>query len=226
MEKVYFIGLVSKNKLAFVDGSLPKPEDNSSDLKAWERCNTMVIGWIMTSLERTVAKSVMYYNTARDVWINLEDRFGQSSSTQLYHIQEDLASLTQSGSNIAEYYTKAKALWDELDNVDPLFICSCNGCKCDTAKRNFKQQEDRRIINFLMKLDEHYSQIRTNILMMDELPNPSQIYRLLMQEQRHKEISKMSVIPTEPAAFVVDKRKFHDRNYKNGSHSSNKKRKK
>ncbi|XP_057520693.1 uncharacterized protein LOC130800967 [Amaranthus tricolor] len=128
------ISLVSKNKLAFVDGSLPKLEDNSSDLKAWERCNTMVIGWILTSLERTVAKNVMYYNTTRDVWINLEDKFGQSSSTQLYHIQEDLASLTQSGSNIAEYYTKAKALWDELDNVDPLFICSCNGCKCDTAK--------------------------------------------------------------------------------------------
>ena len=66
----------------------------------------MVIGWIMISLERTIAKSVMYYNTARDVWINLKDRFGQSSSTQLYHIKEDLASLTQSGSSItATYYS-------------------------------------------------------------------------------------------------------------------------
>ena len=146
----------------------------------------MVISWNMTFLERRVAKSVMYYNTARDVWINLEDRFGQSSSTHLYHIQEDLASLTQSRSSIAEYFTKAKALWDELDNVDPLSIYSCNGCKCDTAKSNLKQQENRRIINFLMKLDEHYSQIRTNILMMEELPNPSQIYRLLMQEQRQR----------------------------------------
>ena len=115
----------------------------------------------------------MYYNTPRDVWINLEDRFGQSSPTQIYHIQEDLASLTQSESNIQEYYTKTKALWDELDNVDPLSMRSCNGCKYDTTKRNLKQQENRRIINFLMKLDENYSQIRTNILMMDELPNPS-----------------------------------------------------
>ena len=112
--------------MRFVDESMPKPEANSTNVKAWERCNTMVIGWI-------------HYNTARDVWLNLEERFGHFSSTQLYHIQEDLASLPQSGSTIAEYYTKAKALWDELDNVDPLSFCSCNGCTCDTTKRNLKQ---------------------------------------------------------------------------------------
>ena len=132
------IELDSKNKMAFVDGSLPKPEANTPNLKAWKRCNIMIIGWIMTSLERSVAKSVMYYNTAREVWTNLEDRFGQSTSTQLYHIHEDLASLTQSGSSIADYYTKAKALWDELDNVDPLSICSSNGCSRNTTKKNLK----------------------------------------------------------------------------------------
>lgn len=70
------IGLVSKNKLSFVDGSLPKSADSSPDLKAWERCNTMVIGWLMTAVERCVARSIMYYNTAREIWTNLEDRVG------------------------------------------------------------------------------------------------------------------------------------------------------
>lgn len=205
--------------MAFVDGSLSKPASDSPDFKAWERCNTMVIGWIMTSVESSVAKSVMYYHTARDVWTNLEDRFGQSSSTQLYHIQEDLASLTQSGRPIADYYIKVKALWDELDNIDPLSICCCTGCTCDTAKRNLKQQQNRRIINFLMKLDDKFSQIRTNILMMDDLPNPSQVYRLLMQEQRHKEISKVVVLPTDSVAFVTDKGKYYDRNTKAASSS-------
>ena len=71
-----------------------------------------------------------------------------------------------------------------------------------------------------MKLDDDYSQIRTNILMMDDLPNASQIYRLLMQEHRHKEISKVTTIPTESVAFFADKRKFYDKSYKHGSHSS------
>ncbi|XP_057545820.1 uncharacterized protein LOC130824819 [Amaranthus tricolor] len=159
--------LVSKNKMLFVDGSMPKPDNYLPDFKAWERCNNIVIGWIMTSLERSVAKSVIYFNTATDVWSNLGDRFGQSSSTQLYHIQDDLASLTQYGISIADYYTKAKALWNELDNVDSLSICCCNGCKCDTTKINLKQLQNRRITYFLIKLDDHFSQIETNILMRE-----------------------------------------------------------
>lgn len=100
----------------------------------------------MTALEMSVAKSVMYYNTTREIWTNLEDCFGQSTSTQLYHIH---------------------------DNVDPHSFCNCTGCTCDTTKRNLKQQQNQRIINFLMKLNDDYNQIRTNILMMDDLPNPS-----------------------------------------------------
>ena len=64
-KKCLIIGLVSKNKMAFIDGSLEKPDTNSPDYKAWEKRNTMLIGWIMTSLECSVAHSVIYYNTAR-----------------------------------------------------------------------------------------------------------------------------------------------------------------
>ena len=57
--------------------------------------------------------------------------------------------------------------------------------------------------------------------MMDELPNPSQVYRLLMQEQRHKETSKVTALPTDHVAFVADKQKYYDRKTIAASHSSN-----
>ena len=61
------IGLTAKNKTCFVDGSLDKPAANSNEVKAWEHCNDMVIGWIIASLERSIARSVMYYVTEKDV---------------------------------------------------------------------------------------------------------------------------------------------------------------
>lgn len=44
-------------------------------------------------------------------------------------------------------------------------------------------------MQFLMKVNENYSNTRSNILMMNPLPPISQAYRLLVQEQKHKEIS-------------------------------------
>ena len=53
---------------------------------------------------------------------------------------------------------------------------------------------------------------------MDELPNPSEVYKLLMQEQRHTEIGKVYIPPTDSITFVADKQKYYDKNYyKNSS---------
>ena len=65
------IGLTAKNKLSFIDGTAVKLSSDSSDSKCWERCNNLVIGWIIASLDRVLAKSVMYYNNAYEIWSDL-----------------------------------------------------------------------------------------------------------------------------------------------------------
>ena len=110
----------------FIDNSLPKPTYDDVLQKAWERYNNMVIGWLIASLDRTLAKSIMYYSITSEIWKDLEDRFGQSSYSQLYALQEELAALTQTnGMLVAEYFTKAKSLWDEFDNLSPILTCTC-----------------------------------------------------------------------------------------------------
>lgn len=80
------IGLTAKNKMSFVDGTLTKPESTADEYKAWSRCNSMVIGWIITVLEPQIAASIMYVDTAREIWVELEERCGQPSSAQVYAI--------------------------------------------------------------------------------------------------------------------------------------------
>lgn len=70
--------LSSRNKLCFIDGSLEEPNTSDAAHKAWNRCNDMVVGWLLFSLEKQIAKSVWYYKKARDLWKELEDRFGQA----------------------------------------------------------------------------------------------------------------------------------------------------
>lgn len=90
------ISLTAKNKMSFVDGTLPQPSISSSTHKAWTRCNNMVIGWLIASMDRLLAKSIMYCNTAHEIWSDLEERFGQASLAQLYSLQEELMTASTS----------------------------------------------------------------------------------------------------------------------------------
>lgn len=78
------LGLTTKNKKVFIDGALAKPAVDSPTYQAWDRCNTMVIGWLIDVLDPKIGKSIINFSTAIEAWVDLEERFGQSSSAQLY----------------------------------------------------------------------------------------------------------------------------------------------
>uniref|UniRef100_A0A803M7T8 Uncharacterized protein n=1 Tax=Chenopodium quinoa TaxID=63459 RepID=A0A803M7T8_CHEQI len=68
-------------------------------------------------------------------------------------------------------------------------------------------------MQFLMKLSEHYAAIKGNILMMNLLPTLSQAYRLLIQEERHRELSSMHIVNqgSNDSMVFASTRKFNDR---------------
>ena len=53
------MALISKNKLKFIDGSIPIPAADDLLFSAWERCNTMVLSWMIKSLTSSIAQSVI-----------------------------------------------------------------------------------------------------------------------------------------------------------------------
>ena len=78
------IALNAKHKLGFVDGSLPKPTFYSVDIQLWERCNDIVLSWILNSIDRSISDSLLYHDSPRGVWIDLQDRFSQSNNPRVF----------------------------------------------------------------------------------------------------------------------------------------------
>nr|XP_009770765.1 PREDICTED: uncharacterized protein LOC104221400 [Nicotiana sylvestris] len=117
----------------------------------------MVTSWILNSLCKYIADSVEYASNAFKLWRELEDRYDQTNDTKLYQIQKEINDLTQGVLDITGYYTKIKKLWEKLDMIDAKSQCSCQ-CTCGAKENVPKVEQDRRLIQFLMQLNEEEKQ--------------------------------------------------------------------
>ncbi|KAH0764874.1 hypothetical protein KY285_000745 [Solanum tuberosum] len=119
------IALSAKNKLGLIDGSLAEPLPSDPTHKLWDRCNDMVISWILNSLSKDIAEYVLYSRTTKEIWKYLSARFGHCNGAQLYQLQRELSDAVQGNTDIAGYFTRIKKFWDELDAFITLDHCSC-----------------------------------------------------------------------------------------------------
>ena len=93
-----------RNKLGFVDGTIPKPPDSHRDAGSWSRCNDMVTTWIMNSVSKKIAQSLLYMPTAESIWKNLLTRFKQDDAPRVYEIEQSLRTLQQGSMDVHILY--------------------------------------------------------------------------------------------------------------------------
>ena len=92
----------------------------------------MVISWILNSVAKDISASILFSDSAHEIWNNLRDRFEQSNGPQIFPLCRDLINLAQHQQSVSVYFTKLKALWEELSNFRP--SCSCGKCTCGGVK--------------------------------------------------------------------------------------------
>ncbi|XP_075088415.1 uncharacterized protein LOC142170410 [Nicotiana tabacum] len=207
-----FIAISTKNKLGFINGSCVEPKLDDKDYPLWSRCNDMVTSWLLNSLTKEIDDSVIYSRTPKDFWSSLEHRFGQSSGAKLYHMQKEISKTIQGSNSISAYFTTLKRLWGELDSVNSQLGCTC-ACNCDGRRKMAKFMEDQRVIQFLMGLNDAYTQARGNILMLSPTPSMDQTYSLLLQDESQREIYMSPQYPIDGASLMVGtQNKFSQKN--------------
>ncbi|XP_060210806.1 uncharacterized protein LOC132637786 [Lycium barbarum] len=167
------ISLLAKTKLRFINEKAQVLDETSSPFEQWRRCNDMVIAWLLNSLRKDISESVIYSQTASDLWNELQERYGQLDGSKLFQLQRDLNNITQGTIDVASYFNKLKKLWDQLKVLNTFMVCSCE-CKCGVKEHNHKMNEDMKLVQFLMGLNEAFPTCRGNILMMKPLPSSNQ----------------------------------------------------
>ncbi|KAI3507425.1 hypothetical protein L1887_22411 [Cichorium endivia] len=193
--------LFAKNKMGFVDGTIPKPEKTAENYMQWMRCDAMIIGWLTTAMDKDIRGSVKYANTSSEIWDDLKERFGKESAPRAYELKQSLSVTHQDGSSVSAYYTKLRGIWDEIQSVLPVPQCTCGNCSCNIGKRLSEFKERERLYEFLMGLDGDFSIIRTHVLSIKPTPTLGEAYRLASEEEQQRQITMAKRAQVEPAAF-------------------------
>ncbi|XP_022880725.1 uncharacterized protein LOC111397993 [Olea europaea var. sylvestris] len=88
------IALSVKNKLGFIDESISRPEGNVDLLNSWIRNNNIVISWILNYVSKDISASIIYYESAHEIWTDLKERFQQRNGPRIFQLKRELMNHT------------------------------------------------------------------------------------------------------------------------------------
>ncbi|XP_022869106.1 uncharacterized protein LOC111388581 [Olea europaea var. sylvestris] len=128
-------------------------------------------------------------------------------------LKKALSNLTQEEDPLSVYYGKLKSLWDELSVYDPLPEYNCG-----KLKLILERYQCDCVMQFLMGLNESYSNVRDQIMLMDHLPSITKVFSYIQQQERQRIINS----PTssiESIALVTRKFSGHSKSVLNSSGS-------
>nr|KAJ0207094.1 hypothetical protein LSAT_V11C500246220 [Lactuca sativa] len=144
------------------------------------------IGSISTLLN-SVSNETMFSESAFDIWNDFKDRFQQSNGPCVFQIRRQITNLAQNQDPVGVYFTKLKSLSKELSNYRP--HCSCGKCGSEGLKKIDEYFKTEHVMNFLMGLNDLFSQTRGQILLIDPLLAINRVFSLVAQEEKQKLIS-------------------------------------
>ncbi|XP_074369440.1 uncharacterized protein LOC141710810 [Apium graveolens] len=180
------IALSAKNKLGLVNGTCPRPEVNSPLRSQWDRVNDMVISWILNTVSEEISNGMDFVTSAQEMWEELHGQFSSVNGHRVYQVLKDIHALEQGDKSVEIYYHKLKNLWDEYSVLETVNACKC-GCTCGSAKLQEEREQRKKLLQFLMGLNDSYAVARGQVLMMNPLPSLSQAFSLIKQDEQQKQ---------------------------------------
>ena len=116
--------LRARRKWGFVDGTIKKSEEESSMMEDWWTVQAMLVSWIWNTVESSLRTTMSYFETAKELWDNIKERFSVVNGPHIQQLRSELAQCKQGGLSMVAYYGKLKSLWDDLANYEQALLAT------------------------------------------------------------------------------------------------------
>lgn len=114
------LSLRARRKYGFVNGTVPKPTTKEAAMvEDWQTVHSMIVSWLMNTIEPTLRSTISYYEDAHLLWKDLRERFCVVNGPRIQQLKSALSECKQSKTEaIVVYYGRLKQVWDELANYE------------------------------------------------------------------------------------------------------------
>ncbi|XP_056844302.1 uncharacterized protein LOC108834036 [Raphanus sativus] len=194
----FWNSLQAKQKIGFLDGTIQKPTTNP-DLARWTSTNSMIVGWMRTSIDPQVRSTVSHVADASKLWESLKQRFSVKNSVRKHLVEDEITNCKQNGQTVLEYFGRLSKLWEEQQTFR-----SITPCTCDAATDLDKEREDAKIHKFLFGLDGvRFGSIRSLIIDEDPLPDLNIVYSRVIRAEQHLNNMRSVDVKQDAIGFSV-----------------------
>ncbi|XP_038679269.1 uncharacterized protein LOC119980584 [Tripterygium wilfordii] len=166
------------------------------------QANSLLKTWITNSVSPQIMQGISSWKTAGEVWLDLKETYSVLNEARIFEIYRELTTIKQKNLSMTDYYTKCKALWDELQEYEETPCCKfCNTHKLFLSKRNRE-----RLMQFIMGLVEGYNHVSSQIMMINPVPDVNKAYNMLLQEERMQKVTSIHKSISEEAIAMAFKK--------------------
>jgi hypothetical protein len=86
----------AKNKLVFIDGSIPIPDITDLNPATWERCKYLLHSSILNLVTPPIAQTIVFLENSIDAWHDLKERFAKADRIRVSHLRFEINNLKHS----------------------------------------------------------------------------------------------------------------------------------
>ncbi|KZV37850.1 hypothetical protein F511_30760 [Dorcoceras hygrometricum] len=133
------IVVCARGKLGYLTGDLPPPATTDPAYPTWLADNSIVLAWLINSMETNISRRYLWFQTAKEVWDAVRRMYSDLGNTsQVFELRSKLKEIKQGSHTVTHYFSELQELWQELD----LFLEESRMCaECSGHMRRTLERE-------------------------------------------------------------------------------------
>lgn len=105
-----------RGKFGYLSSTTTKPAEEDEESERWEAENSMIMSWLINSMDPSVGRTYLFLTTAHDIWNAVNETYSDlGNAGQWFELKTRLWRLKQGEKTVTQYYTDLKTLWQEVD---------------------------------------------------------------------------------------------------------------